>query len=136
MNIVATILAILLVDKVGRRIMLLVGSAGMTVSLGLMAFAFSFGQVTGGDTVSLDQPWSGLALVGANAFVMFFGTTWGPLVWVLLGEIFPNRIRASALAVAAAAQWAAKFAVSTNFPALSEHGLTFALDRKYTRLNY
>src|SRR5690625_6013263 len=103
MNIVATILAILLVDKVGRRIMLLVGSAGMTVSLGLMAFAFSFGQVTGGDTVSLDQPWSGLALVGANAFVMFFGTTWGPLVWVLLGEIVPNRIRASALAVAAAA---------------------------------
>ena len=126
MNIVATILAILLVDKVGRRIMLLVGSAGMTVSLGLMAFAFSFGQVTGGDTVSLDQPWSGLALVGANAFVMFFGTTWGPLVWVLLGEIFPNRIRASALAVAAAAQWAANFAVSTTFPALSEIGLTFA----------
>ena len=126
MNIVATILAILLVDKVGRRIMLLVGSSGMTVSLGLMAFAFSFGQVTGGDTVSLDQPWSGLALVGANAFVMFFGTTWGPLVWVLLGEIFPNRIRASALAVAAAAQWAANFAVSTTFPALSEIGLTFA----------
>lgn len=127
MNIVATILAILLVDKVGRRIMLLVGSAGMTVALGLMAFAFSFGQVAAGaDTVTLDQPWSGLALVGANAFVMFFGTTWGPLVWVLLGEIFPNRIRASALAVAAAAQWAANFAVSTTFPALSEIGLTFA----------
>ena len=126
MNIVATILAILLVDKVGRRIMLLVGSAGMTVSLGLMAFAFSFGQVTGGDTVSLDQPWSGLALVGANAFVMFFGTTWGPLVWVLLGEIFPNRIRASALAVAAAAQWGANWAVSATFPTLSEIGLSFA----------
>lgn len=127
MNIVATIIAILLVDKVGRRIMLLVGSAGMTVSLGLMAFAFSFGQVAGGaETVTLDQPWSGLALVGANAFVMFFGTTWGPLVWVLLGEIFPNRIRASALAVAAAAQWAANWAVSTTFPTLSEIGLTFA----------
>ena len=106
--------------------MLLVGSAGMTLSLGLMAVAFSFGQVAEGGAVTLDQPWSTLALVGANAFVMFFGTTWGPLVWVLLGEIFPNRIRASALAVAAAAQWAANFAVSTTFPALSEIGLTFA----------
>lgn len=126
MNIVATIIAILLVDRVGRRIMLLVGSAGMTVSLGLMAFAFSFGQVGADGAATLDQPFSTLALVGANAFVMFFGTTWGPLVWVLLGEIFPNSIRASALAVAAAAQWAANFAVSTTFPALSEIGLTFA----------
>ncbi|MDO5645986.1 MAG: sugar porter family MFS transporter [Dermabacter sp.] len=125
MNIVATIIAILLVDRVGRRLMLLVGSAGMTVSLGLMAVAFTFGQVTSGGVV-LEQPYSTLALVGANAFVLFFGTTWGPLVWVLLGEIFPNRIRASALAVAAAAQWAANFAVSTTFPALSEIGLTFA----------
>ena len=126
MNILATVIAILLVDKVGRRVMLLVGSAGMTLSLGLMAVAFSFGQVAEGGAVTLDQPWSTLALVGANAFVMFFGTTWGPLVWVLLGEIFPNRIRASALAVAAAAQWAANFAISTTFPALSEIGLTFA----------
>lgn len=126
MNILATVIAILLVDKVGRRVMLLAGSAGMTVSLGMMAVAFSFGQVAEGGAVTLDQPWSTLALVGANAFVMFFGTTWGPLVWVLLGEIFPNRIRASALAVAAAAQWAANFAISTTFPALSEIGLTFA----------
>lgn len=126
MNILATVIAILLVDKVGRRVMLLVGSAGMTVSLGMMAVAFSFGRVAEGGAVTLDQPWSTLALVGANAFVMFFGTTWGPLVWVLLGEIFPNRIRASALAVAAAAQWAANFAISTTFPALSEIGLTFA----------
>lgn len=126
MNIVATVIAILLVDKVGRRVMLLVGSAGMTLSLGLMAVAFSFGQVAEGGAVTLDQPWSTLALVGANAFVIFFGTTWGPLVWVLLGEIFPNRIRASALAVAAAAQWATNFAISYTFPALSEIGLTFA----------
>src|SRR5699024_10213461 len=127
MNIVATIIAILLVDRVGRRVMLLVGSAGMTVSLGVMALAFSFGEVTAGaEGISLPDPWSTIALIAANAFVMFFGTTWGPLVWVLLGEIFPNRIRASALAVAAAAQWAANWAVSTTFPTLSHIGLTFA----------
>lgn len=55
-----------------------------------------------------------------------FGATWGPLVWVLLGEIFPNRIRAGALAVAAAAQWLANFVVSTTFPALAGVGLTLA----------
>ncbi|MGP9536794.1 sugar porter family MFS transporter [Brachybacterium sp. AOP43-C2-M15] len=127
MNIIATIIAILLVDRVGRRLMLLVGSAGMTASLGLMALAFSFGEIApGSDAVALPDPWSTVALVGANAFVMFFGTTWGPLVWVLLGEIFPNRIRASALAVAAAAQWGANWAVSSTFPTLSEIGLTFA----------
>lgn len=127
MNIVATVIAILLVDRVGRRLMLLVGSAGMTVSLGLMALAFSFGEATAGSgTVALPDPWSTIALIGANAFVMFFGATWGPLVWVLLGEIFPNRIRASALAVAAAAQWAANWLVSTTFPTLSNIGLTFA----------
>ena len=127
MNIVATIIAILLVDKVGRRVMLLVGSAGMAASLGLMSLAFSFGEVAAGsDAITLPDPWSTVALISANAFVMFFGTTWGPLVWVLLGEIFPNRIRASALAVAAAAQWAANWAVSASFPTLSNIGLTFA----------
>ena len=127
MNIVATIIAILLVDRVGRRVMLLVGSAGMAVSLALMALAFSFGEMpAGGESLSLPDPWSTVALVAANAFVMFFGTTWGPLVWVLLGEIFPNRLRASALAVAAAAQWAANWAVSASFPTLSDIGLSFA----------
>jgi sugar porter (SP) family MFS transporter len=129
-NILATIVAILLVDKVGRRPMLLVGSAGMTVALGAMALAFSFGQLQtaadGTQSVALPDPWSIIALVGANAFVVFFGTTWGPLVWVLLGEMFPNKIRASALAVAAAAQWASNFLISTTFPTMSEIGLTFA----------
>lgn len=125
-NIVVTIVAILLVDRVGRRLMLLVGSVGMTVTLGLMALAFSFGTLDGAGQVVLPEPWSTVALVCANAFVVFFGATWGPLVWVLLGEMFPNSIRAGALAVAAAAQWVANFFISTTFPAFAEIGLTFA----------
>lgn len=124
-NIVVTIVAILLVDRVGRRPMLLIGSVVMTVALGLMALAFSFATVHG-DEVTLDAPWAPIALVSANLFVVAFGATWGPLVWVLLGEMFPNRIRAGALAVAAAAQWVANFFISTTFPIFSDISLTFA----------
>lgn len=124
-NIVVTIIAILLVDKVGRRPMLLTGSIGMAVTLGMMAVAFSFGTLENGSVV-LPEPWSLIALICANGFVVFFGATWGPLVWVLLGEMFPNSIRAGALAVAAAAQWIANFFISTTFPAFAEIGLTFA----------
>lgn len=125
-NIVVTIVAILLVDRVGRRIMLLIGSVGMTITLGLMAVAFSFGTLDAEGAVTLPDPWATIALICANAFVVFFGATWGPLVWVLLGEMFPNSIRAGALAVAAAAQWAANFFISTTFPAFAQIGLTFA----------
>ncbi|WP_188435301.1 sugar porter family MFS transporter [Microbacterium murale] len=124
-NIVVTIVAILLVDKVGRRPMLLTGSIGMAVTLGMMSVAFSFGTLENGSVV-LPEPWSLIALICANGFVVFFGATWGPLVWVLLGEMFPNSIRAGALAVAAAAQWIANFFISTTFPAFAEIGLTFA----------
>ena len=62
-----------------------------------------------------------MALVAANLFVVGFGVSWGPVVWVLLGEMFPNAVRAPALAVAAAAQWLANFAVSTSFPWMSEN---------------
>ena len=114
-----------IVVTVGRRPMLLAGSFFMTVALGLMALAFSFANVSDGE-VTLEAPWAPIALVSANLFVVAFGTTWGPLVWVLLGEMFPNRIRAGALAVAAAAQWVANFVISTTFPVLSNIGLTFA----------
>ena len=56
-----------------------------------------------------------VALIAFNAYVAFFAATWGPIVWVLLGEMFPNRIRATALAVAASAQWIANFLVSQFF---------------------
>jgi SP family sugar:H+ symporter-like MFS transporter len=64
--------------------------------------------------------------VAANLYVVAFGMSWGPVVWVLLGEKFPNRIRAAALGVAAAAQWIANWVVSTTFPPLSDAGLGLA----------
>jgi MFS transporter, SP family, sugar:H+ symporter len=59
--------------------------------------------------------------LGANVYVFCFGFSWGPVVWVLLGEMFNNRIRTSALSVAAAAQWVANFVVSTTFPPLLQY---------------
>ncbi|MCS5714475.1 sugar porter family MFS transporter [Herbiconiux sp. CPCC 205716] len=124
-NVLVTFVAIFFVDKVGRRPLLLTGSAGMAVSLGVMALAFSQAVVTDGGTPQLPGAWGPIALVGANLFVIFFGATWGPIVWVLLGEIFPNRIRGKALGIAAAAQWLTNFAITETFPALSSFSLAF-----------
>ena len=124
-NVLVTLVAISLVDKLGRKPLLVIGSAGMAITLGMMAWCFS--QATGsGAALSLPGSLGMVALVAANAYVVFFGVSWGPVVWVLLGEMFPNRIRATALAVAAAAQWLANFAISYSFPPLAQIGLTFA----------
>ena len=124
-NIVVTLIAIAVVDRIGRKPLLIIGSAGMTLTLGTMAVCFS--QAVGsGDDLALPGAWGTVALVAANLFVVSFGVSWGPVVWVLLGEMFPNYIRAAALSVAAAAQWIANFVVSTTFPVLAATGLTLA----------
>jgi SP family sugar:H+ symporter-like MFS transporter len=122
-NILVTLIAIALVDKVGRKPLLLVGSIGMAISLGAMALSFANATMVDGQP-ELSGAWGPIALVGANLFVIFFGATWGPLVWVLLGEIFPNSIRARGLGIGAGAQWIANFIVSVSFPVLSELSLS------------
>jgi SP family sugar:H+ symporter-like MFS transporter len=92
----------------------------MTVSLAVTAAAFSTASVDAAGDAVLSQGAGRTAFVAANAFVFFFAFSWGPVVWVLLGEMFPNRLRASALAVAAAAQWLTNFAVTQTFPRLSD----------------
>jgi SP family sugar:H+ symporter-like MFS transporter len=121
-NILVTLIAIALVDRVGRRPILMTGSIGMAVSLGTMAIAFSQATASASGP-QLQGAWGPIALVAANLFVICFGASWGPLVWVLLGEIFPNSIRAKALGVAAAAQWIANFVISVSFPTLSAASL-------------
>ncbi|MBV1855390.1 sugar porter family MFS transporter [Catellatospora tritici] len=129
-NILTTLIAIALVDRVGRKPLLLVGAAGMVVTLGTMAWCFSTATQTlnaAGESVTTLSPAVGkVALVAANLYVVAFGMSWGPVVWVLLGEMFNNTIRATALAVAAAAQWVANWLISTTFPALANIGLSFA----------
>jgi SP family sugar:H+ symporter-like MFS transporter len=125
-NIVTTLIAIALIDKVGRKPLLLVGSAGMTAALGVMAAIFGTAARGADGQPVLHGAAGTIALVAANAFVFFFGMSSGPVVWVMLGEKFPNQIRASALAVAASAQWIANWAISTSFPSLKDAGLGLA----------
>lgn len=126
-NILTTLIAIVLVDRIGRRPLLLVGSLGMAASLGTMAYVFAAAPTPVADAAPVLTDAQGIvAIIAANLYVVFFGMSWGPVVWVLLGEMFNNRIRAYALAVAAAAQWVANFVVSQTFPALASAGLGFA----------
>ncbi|SES13888.1 sugar porter family MFS transporter [Corynebacterium cystitidis] len=125
-NVIFTVIAFLLVDKVGRKKLLITGSAIMTIGLSVMSLAFSQAVTTADGAVSLPGNWGVVALAAANFFVIGFNISWGPVVWVLLGEIFPNKIRAVAMGVAVAVQWIANFIVSTTFPILAESNLAFA----------
>jgi len=117
-NIISTFIAIALVDKIGRKPLLLVGSVGMFVTLGALTFIFGTSGLNEAGQLTLSDTTGTVALVMANLFVVFFGLSWGPIVWVLLGEMFNNRIRGAALAVAASAQWIANFAITMTFPIL------------------
>jgi sugar porter (SP) family MFS transporter len=120
-NLTMTIAAILLIDKIGRKPLLLIGSAGMAVTLGALACCFMFGSDAAGN---LGHTSGVIALLAANFYVAFFAATWGPVMWVMLGEMFNNRIRAVAISVCGLAQWGANFLVSWSFPVLvGEHGI-------------
>jgi len=136
-NIAVTFIAIALIDRIGRRPILMTGSIGMTLSLATMAIAFSQAVTVGGE-ISLPGAWGGIALVAANVFVVFFGASWGPVVWVLLGEMFPNTIRVKALGIAAAAQWIANFLIAVTFPTLAAVSLplTYGLYALFAALSF
>lgn len=116
-NIVTTLIAIALIDKIGRKPLLLIGSTGMAVTLGTMAVIFGTAPQVDGQP-QLGDVAGPIALIAANLFVVAFGMSWGPVVWVLLGEMFPNRIRAAALGLAAAGQWVANWLITVSFPEL------------------
>ncbi|GLW18987.1 MULTISPECIES: sugar porter family MFS transporter [Streptomyces] len=119
-NIIGTVIAMIFVDKIGRRPLALIGSAGMAVALGLEAWAFSAKTAAG----TLPATEGTVALIAAHCFVLFFALSWGVVVWVFLGEMFPNKIRAAALGVAASAQWIANWAITASFPSLSDWNLS------------
>lgn len=118
LSIGACILTVLLIDKVGRKPLLWVGSVGMAVTLGLVTWAFATAGLDDAGRLALSDSMGVLALVAANVYVIFFNLSWGPVMWVMLGEMFPNQIRGSGLAVAGLAQWSANFLITWTFPML------------------
>jgi len=123
-SIAACIVTIMVIDKIGRKPLLLIGSAGMAVSLFAMAYAFNSGTLDASGNLQLTPGMGMVALIAANAYVIFFNGTWGPVMWVMLGEMFPNQIRGSALAVAGFAQWFANYLIAQTFPIMSAWSLT------------
>jgi len=117
-SIAACFITFFLVDKIGRKPLLLIGSIGMTVTLALVAFAFMGAPVDAKGNLVLSSSMGVTALVAANLYVIFFNLSWGPVVWIMLGEMFPNQIRGTGLAIAGFAQWGANFLITWTFPML------------------
>ena len=114
-NLVMTIVAILLIDKIGRKPLLLIGSIGMAITLSTLTVCF----MSAGADGSLPGTAAVIALIAANLYITFFAATWGPVMWVMLGEMFNNRIRTIAIAICGLAQWFANFVVTWTFPVLT-----------------
>ena len=118
LSILSCLAAIGLIDKIGRKPLLLIGSIGMSATLGILTWCFSVGTFADGH-LTLPEGVGTIALIAANVYVIFFNFSWSPVMWVMLGEMFPNQLRGSGLAVAGAAQWLANFAISFSFPWLA-----------------
>lgn len=107
-NLLFTVVAILTVDRFGRKPLMIIGSIGMGISMFALGFAFYFNQL-------------GIAaLIFMLTYTAAFAMSWGPVCWVLLAEIFPNSIR-GALSIAVAAQWIANWVVSLTFPIMNDN---------------
>lgn len=107
-NLTFTVIAILTVDRFGRKPLQIIGALGMAVFMFALGFTFYFKSL-------------GLAsLIFMLGYVACFAVSWGPVTWVLLSEIFPNRIRGRAMAVAVAAQWISNYLISSTFPILDK----------------
>ena len=118
LSIGACIVTVFLIDRIGRKPLLWIGSAGMAVTLGLVTFAFASASLDANGKLALSGTMGVVALAAANIYVIFFNISWGPVMWVMLGEMFPNQIRGSGLAVAGAAQWTSNFLITVTFPML------------------
>ncbi|MFD1315447.1 sugar porter family MFS transporter [Namhaeicola litoreus] len=110
-NFIFTFVAMATIDKFGRKPLIYIGSVGMI--LGFLILAITLQRQTIG-------VWS---LVGVLIFIGSFAMSMGPVVWVVLSEMFPNKIRSVAMSVAVAAQWGANYIVSQSFPMVTESSL-------------
>ncbi len=117
-SIVACSITLALIDRLGRRFFLLLGSIGMTLSLAIMALAFSTATLGEGGLLQMEETTGRYALVAAVVYAFLFNMSWGPVMWVMLGEMFPNQLRGSGLAVSGLAQWLANFAIIMTFPVM------------------
>ncbi len=107
-NLVCTFIAMGTVDKLGRKPLIYMGSVGMILGFLMLGISLKIDQV-------------GLvSLIGVLVFIGSFALSMGPVVWVILSEMFPNKIRSAAMSIAVAVQWAMNYVVSQSFPIVVE----------------
>ena len=109
-NVGFTILAVKIIDRAGRRPLLLIGLVGMVISLALLGFVFSTGSTSGAAGI--------LATVCIALYIASFAISLGPVFWLMISEIYPLRIRGTAMSVASIANWGSNFLVALTFPVL------------------
>ena len=115
--VVFTLVSLVTVDRWGRKPLLVTGAVIMAVSMVVLGLIFaSFANGTASETVVMTKSAAGWALVAVIVYLAGFSISWGPVVWVMLAEIFPNMIKSKAMAIAVAAQWIANLAVTWTFP--------------------
>lgn len=118
LSVIACTATILLIDKIGRKPILMVGSIGMAITLAVVTVTFATSDAAVNGEMRLSERGGVIALIAANAYVFCFNFSWGPVMWVMLGEMFPNQIRGSGLAVSGLVQWGSNFAITMTFPIL------------------
>jgi SP family sugar:H+ symporter-like MFS transporter len=116
LSIGAVTVTVLLIDKIGRKPILMIGSVGMSLALATLVIAFMNATTNSNGELTLEGIFGPLALIAANVYVVFFNFSWGPVMWVMLGEMFPNQLRGTGLAVSGLAQWGSNFGITMTFP--------------------
>ncbi len=122
-NLLFTFIAMYTVDKLGRKPLLIIGGFGMLIGFLMMGFTLYFSDYSsmnsaGQPTISSSE--GIVSLIGILIFIAAFAMSMGPIVWVILSEIFPNKVRSAAMSIAVAAQWLANYFVSQTFPMIVE----------------
>jgi len=122
-NLAFTFVAMFTVDKLGRKPLLMIGGFGMLIGFLMMGFTLYFSdysQLNSAGLPTISSSEGIISLVGVLIFIGSFAMSMGPVVWVILSEIFPNKIRSIAMSIAVAAQWLANYFVSQTFPMVVE----------------
>ncbi len=122
-NLIFTFVAMFTVDKLGRKPLLYIGSVGMLIGFLMMGFTLylsDYSQINSAGLPTISKSEGIISLIGVLIFIASFAMSMGPVVWVMLSEIFPNKIRSAAMSIAVAAQWLANYLVSQSFPMIVE----------------
>lgn len=138
-SILGCIIATCVIDSLGRKKMFLIGSLGMFVALGVLTVVFTTAGVGADGVLALRGIGGPAALTGMILYVLFFNFSWGPVMWVMLGEMFPNQYRGSALAVSGLSQWGSNFIITISFPVMLQSiglGVSYSLYTFFALLSF